>query len=424
VDDAVSKTDGVKQETATGNVCAAAEETNDRLIGTSRFLTPCLRLGLLFSTGIFMTKAIVLFSGGLDSLVTALALRRLGVEVLALNIVTPLHDVSQAAGSRAEEFGLPLCVRRVDESYADLIAHPRWGYGSAVNPCIDCRIAMLKIAKQVMQAEQAEGAASLRPAINGAASLRPAIKGAASLRPATFIATGEVVGQRPNSQKMHQLALIAREAGVTDCLVRPLSARALNPSKVESDGLLDRESLYGFTGRGRTGLMRLAEELGVRKLPQPASGCLLCEKNFVPRVRDVLRHNPAHCDGGTKPVNWHFEVLPFGRIVRIDPKAQCVVARNLNDCRNLVRLFERDDRPRAALFEPESFTGPAALLIGDNYDEHHERIAGGQVLRFSNPNRFEPDKAFVRFRDGVGDAARDERRQIFPDPNAARYKHW
>ena len=373
-----------------------------------------------------MSKAIVLFSGGLDSLVTALMLRRLGVEVLALNIVTPLHDVSQAARLRAEEFGLPFCECRVDESYADLIAHPRWGYGSAVNPCIDCRIAMLKIAKRVMQAEQADGAASLRPATKEAVSLRPATKEAASLRPATkeavslrpatFIATGEVVGQRPNSQKMHQLALIAREAGVTDCLVRPLSAKALNPSQVELDGLLDRESLHGFTGRGRTGLIRLAEELGVRELPQPASGCLLCEKNFAPRVRDVLRHNP-------KPTNWHFEVLPFGRVVRIDAKVQCVVARNLDDCRNLVRLFERGNRPRAALFEPDNFNGPAALLIGDDFDAHHEHIAGGQVLRFSNPNRYEPDNAFVRFRDAVGDIARDERRQIFVVPNATEYKH-
>ena len=340
-----------------------------------------------------MPKAIVLFSGGLDSLVTALMLRRLGVDVLALNIVTPLHDVSQAAMSRAEEFELPLCVRRVDESYADLIVNPRWGYGSAVNPCIDCRIAMLKIAKQVMQEEQAEGAVSLRPAM--------------------FVATGEVVGQRPNSQKMYQLMLIAREAGVTDCLVRPLSAKALNPSKVELDGLLDRESLYGFTGRGRTGLMRLAEELGVRELPQPASGCLLCEKNFAPRVRDVIRYNPH-------PTNWHFEVLPFGRVVRIDPKAQCVVARDLNDCRNLVRLFERNNHPRAALFEPDNFNGPAALLIGDHYDEHHEHIAGGQVLRFSNPNRYDPNNAIVRFRD----TDCDEKRQIFLDPNATQYKHW
>ena len=331
-----------------------------------------------------MPKAIVLFSGGLDSLVTALALRRLGVEVVALNIITPLHDVSQAAMSRAEGFGFSLRVRRVDESYADLITHPRWGYGSAVNPCIDCRIAMLKIARQIMQAEQAD-----------------------------FIATGEVVGQRPNSQKMHQLVLIAREAGVSDCLVRPLSARVLNPGKVERDGLLNREELFAFTGRGRSGLIQLAEELGVRELPQPASGCLLCEKTFAPRVRDVLRHNP-------KPGNWHFEVLPFGRVVRLDTKAQCVVARNHGDCSNLVHLFERCDRPRAALFEPDGFTGPAALLIGEDYDEHHECVAGGQVLRFSNPNRYEPDNAFVRFRD----ANRDERRRIFVDPNAARYKHY
>ncbi len=331
-----------------------------------------------------MTRAIVLFSGGLDSLVTALTLRRLGVEVVALNIVTPLHDVSQAAQARAIESGLPLIVRRVDESYADLIAHPRWGYGSAVNPCVDCRIAMLQIARRVMQEEQAD-----------------------------FIATGEVVGQRPNSQKTHQLALIAKESGVTDCLVRPLSARALNPSKVELSGLIDRERLHGFTGRGRTGLMQLAEELGVRDLPQPASGCLLCEKTFAPRVRDVLRYNQ-------NPTNWHLEVLPFGRVVRIDPRAQCVVARNLEECRALVRMFERDDRPRAALLEPENFFGPATLLIGDDYDEQNERIAGGQVLRFSNPNRYEADRAFVRFRD----TGCDEQRQIFPDPDAEQYRHY
>ena len=333
-----------------------------------------------------MAKAVVLFSSGLDSLVTALSLRRLGVEVLALNIVTPLHDVSPSAIARAEAFGLSLCVRHVDESYADVIAHPRWGYGSAVNPCIDCRVAMLKIARQVMHEEQAD-----------------------------FIATGEVVGQRPNSQKMHQLALIAKEAGVTDCLVRPLSARALNPSRVERDGLIDRERLHGFTGRGRKGLMQLAEELGVGEIPQPASGCLLCEKTFAPRVRDLLRHNP-------KPVNWHFEVLQFGRVVRIDPQTQCVVARNLDDCRHLVRLFERNDRPRAALLEPVNFNGPATLLIGDDYTAQHERIAGGQLLRFSNPSRYEADNVFVRFRDAVYNVIRDECQQIFPDPNAREYK--
>ena len=331
-----------------------------------------------------MPKAVILFSSGLDSLVTALSLRRLGIEVIALNIVTPLHDVSSSAIAHAETFGLPLLVRWVDKSYADLIAHPRWGYGSAVNPCIDCRVAMLKIARQVMQEENAD-----------------------------FIATGEVVGQRPNSQKMHQLALIAKEAGVTDCLVRPLSARAMTPSRVEWDGLLDREQLYAFTGRGRKGLMQLADELGVREIPQPASGCMLCEKTFAPRVRDLLRHNP-------KPTNWHFEVLQFGRVVRIDHNAQCVVARNIDDCRNLVRLFEQNDRPCAALLEPDNFTGPATLLIGDNFTEQHVRIAGGQLLRFSNPNRYEPNNAFVRFRD----ATRDERRQIFPDANAREYRQY
>ena len=331
-----------------------------------------------------MTKAIVLFSGGLDSLVTALTLRKLGVEVVALNIVTPLHNVSDEAQARADEFGLNLLVQNVDASYADLIVHPKWGYGSAVNPCVDCRVTMLKMAKQLMAEQNAD-----------------------------FIATGEVVGQRPNSQKMHQLALIAKEAEVVDCLVRPLSAQAMNPSKVERTGLLDREKLYHFTGRGRTGLMQVAEELGVTNFPQPASGCLLCEKNFAPRVRDVIKHNPH-------PTNWHFEVLPFGRVVRIDPMAQCIVARDFPECQKLVQLFERADRPRAALYEPDNFFGPAVLLIGEHYNEQHERIAGGQVLRFANPNRYDADNAIVRFRD----ATHDEQRQIFPDPDAGQYRHY
>ena len=333
---------------------------------------------------ISMTKAIVLFSGGLDSLVTALMLRKLGVEVVALNIVTPLHNVSDEAQSRANEFGLNLLVRNVDASYADLIVHPQWGYGSAVNPCLDCRVAMLKIAKQVMAEQNAD-----------------------------FIATGEVVGQRPNSQKMHQLNLIAREGGVADCLVRPLSAQALNPSKVELNGLLDRKQLHGFTGRGRAGLIQLAEELGVTEIPQPASGCLLCEKTFAPRVRDVIKHNPH-------PTNWHFEVLPFGRVVRIDPNAQCIVARDFPECQKLVQLFERADRPRAALYKPDNFFGPAVLLIGEHYNEQHEHIAGGQVLRFSNPSRYAADNAIVRFRDAIC----DEQRQIFPDPDAGQYRHY
>ena len=349
--------------------------------GLFRLLTAVPRIS-------FMPKAIVLFSGGLDSLVTALTLRRLDVEVILLNIVTPLHDVSQAAAVRAADLAMPLRVQPVDASYAEVIAHPKWGYGSAVNPCIDCRVAMLKIARQVMREEQAD-----------------------------FIATGEVAGQRPNSQKTHQLALIAKEAGVTDCLVRPLSARALSPSRVELDGRLDRGQLYALTGRGRRGILRLAEELGVQDIPQPASGCLLCEKTFAPRVRDVLRHN-------RKPTNWHFAVLPFGRVVRIDPLTQCVVARNFDDGQALVRLFERDARPPAALLEPDSFTGPATLLIGDDYETRHEEIAGGQLLRFSNPKRYDPDNAFVRFRDTTGPTGRDERRQIFPDPDAGQYKHF
>ena len=336
-----------------------------------------------------MPKAVVLFSGGLDSLLTMFTLRKLGIEVTALNIITPLHDVSEAACERAAKYGFPILLRRVGEHYADLIVHPKWGYGSSVNPCVDCRVEMFRIAKQVMKEIGAD-----------------------------FIATGEIAGQRPNSQNMHQLALIAREADVVDILVRPLSAKALYPTKVERDGLLDREQLYGHTGRGRVPLLQMAKEFGIDEIPQPASGCFLCEKTFAPRVWDLIRHTPH-------PTCWDFETLRYGRAIRIDENVdknvRAIVARQSEDCRRLVAMFERTDRLSCALLEPENFNGPALLLIG-NFDETHLQLAGSLLLRFTNATRFDPNNAFACVRTFQQNCLTDETRQIAPSAKAAIFR--
>lgn len=330
-----------------------------------------------------MPKAVVLFSGGLDSLVTLHFLRSLGVDVAPLNVVTPFHDVSEVARQRAEQYGFEFHVRRTGEEYPELVVSPKWGYGCALNPCIDCRVRMCQIAKDFMKEIGAD-----------------------------FVATGEIAGQRPNSQKQHQLALIARESGLDGYLVRPLSAQVLLPTKAETEGLLDREKLMKFCGRGRGKLIRLAQTFGIKDIPQPASGCLLCEKTFVPRVRDTIRHNP-------KPSSWDFEILRFGRVLRLDNEVHCLIARRLADCQGLAELFTRKDRSPCVLLEPENFNGPALLMVGP-MGNHHLSLAGALVLRFSKPDKFDPASALVRFRDD----RTDQVITIFPSEEADQFAYF
>ncbi len=333
-----------------------------------------------------MSKAIVLFSGGLDSLLTVRVLQRQGVEVVGLNIRTPFHNCSEHARSRAEQLGIPLRVRETDDSYLAMVAAPRFGYGKAVNPCIDCRVVMCQIAKQILDEENAD-----------------------------FVATGEVAGQRPNSQKQHQLALIARESGLDGRLVRPLSAKVLGPTMPENDGLLDREKLYAYTGRGRLQLIALARRLEVGKIPQPSTGCLLCEKSYAPRLIDLFRH----CDS---PRTWDIDVLAAGRQIRINPNVKCAMGRNEAHCLRLQELFERPDARDSVLLVPENFNGPTTLFVGTNPEaEDFEQLldlAGSLTLRFTNPEKYDPENAVFQVRYGSVRTLCQAR----PDPAAGDYR--
>jgi len=182
---------------------------------------------------------------------------------------------------------------------------------------------------------------------------------------ADFVATGELVGQRPSSQKMHQLALINRESGLEGRLVRPLSAGMLPPTVPESEGLLNREKLFSFTGRSRTNLIRLSRDLNVGPVPQPSTGCLLCEKTFAPRVFDLVKHEP-------NPTVWDVDVLSAGRQIRLNPDAKCVVARNLAQCERLEALYARSDANPAMLFIPANFNGPSAMYVNRRLSEKSE----------------------------------------------------
>lgn len=320
-------------------------------------------------------KCIVLFSGGLDSMLATKVLQRQDFEVVGLNFVTPFHDSSEDSRKRAEELGIELVVYHSDDAYLQLVAHPRWGYGKAVNPCIDCRIEMCRVAKKLMEE-----------------------------RGAAFVATGEIAGQRPNSQKQHQLNLIARASELDGLLLRPLSAGILEPTRVELDGTVDRSKLHRYTGRGRGRLIALAHRYGITKIPQPSTGCFLCEKSYAPRLLDLFKYEP-------NPTNWDADVLNAGRQFRLGPTVKCAMGRNEEHCDRLTALFERSDAKPSILFEPGNFFGPSILIVGPTLATGAEtcsaeefesflRFGGSMILRYTNPAKYENVEPTVRVRYG------------------------
>jgi hypothetical protein len=304
-----------------------------------------------------MPRAVALFSGGLDSALAVRILQEQGFEVEALNVRTVFECCQRRAAQGAAQLGARLTVLPVSDDYVELIRSPRYGYGKGVNPCIDCRIYMCKMAKRFMEEVGA-----------------------------CVVITGEVLGQRPMSQRRWQLEAIERTSGLDGRLLRPLSAKLLAPTVPEREGLIDREKLYDFNGRGRRRLIALSRQLGIREVPQPSTGCALTEVTFAPRVRDLMTFHP-------QATRWDFELLSVGRHLRFDAQTKVVAGRNAEENALLTGLFERADAAEAALLHPESFLGPDVLVVGKVTDEAIE-FAGALVLRFSR--RFDPEDAHVR----------------------------
>ena len=260
-----------------------------------------------------MVKAIALLSGGLDSTLAVKLILEQGIEVVCLNFVTPFCNCNRKDGCQSEakrvcsEFGLNLKVISLVDEYFEIVRNPKHGYGANMNPCLDCRILMLKKAKAYMEEIGA-----------------------------SFIITGEVLGQRPMSQRRDAMRIIERKAGVEEFILRPLSARHFDPTIPEIEGIIDRQRLLAFSGRSRKPQIALADEYGLKDYPCPAGGCLLTDPEFAKRMRDLITHKP---DFNINDV----QLLKIGRHFRLTPEAKLIVGRNQEENQRLSSLAQEHD---------------------------------------------------------------------------------
>lgn len=304
------------------------------------------------------TKALALLSGGLDSTLAVKLILDQGINVEAVNFSSPFclcRKGGCGALEVAKSLGIPLKTISVGEEYLAIVRRPRFGYGRNMNPCIDCRIFMLKKAKRYAKATGA-----------------------------SFIFTGEVVGQRPMSQRRQTLGLIEEEAGLKGKLLRPLSAKLLPKTEAEERNLVNREKLLDIEGRSRKKQIRLAEELNVNDFSCPAGGCLLTYREFANKLKDLFEHK-------TKVSLKDVQLLKIGRHFRYE-KNKIIIGRNETENKLLLQM----KMPNDYCFEVCDCGSPIALLQGSKTRRAIERTA--MLTAFYSDAK--QDSALVKFGKG------------------------
>ena len=267
-------------------------------------------------------KALALVSGGLDSLLAAKLIKDQGIEVIGVHFKIPFCKLD--IRKSLPDIGIKLLEFDLGVDFLSLISNPRYGFGSNMNPCIDCKILMFTKAKELLPELRAD-----------------------------FIVTGEVLGQRPMSQNKQALRLIKQRSGLEDLLLRPLSAQFFPPSLAERVGWVKREKLLNFNGRIRTPQMQLAKKLGISNYANPAGGCLLTDPCFSKRLEELLRHKELDLD--------NLALLKVGRHFRIEKNSRLVVGRDEGENRLLAQLAKSGDY----LFSPQKdLAGPTSLFRG------------------------------------------------------------
>lgn len=293
-------------------------------------------------------KAFSLLSGGLDSILATRLIMDQGIEVVGLHFITPFFGY-QYKGQEVEQvekwqrlYGISARIIDVSEEYIQILRHPRYGFGRNFNPCIDCKIFIFSKAKKIMEAEGGD-----------------------------FLISGEVLGQRPMSQRRDALRIVERDSGTEGILLRPLCAKNLKPTQPELMGLVDREKLLALSGRSRKPQLKLAAEMGIRNFPTPAGGCYLTDPVLAKRLQRYFATNAEIS------IN-DLILLMVGRHFRLSGGAQLVVGRREGENEKLLNLRQEGD----LVLKLQGIPGPIGLLRGE-IGEKDLYLAAAILARYS-----------------------------------------
>lgn len=287
-------------------------------------------------------RGLGLMSGGLDSMLAVRVLMDQDIEMMGITFQTPFFG-AEGGQKAARQLGIPLRATDIGGIHLEMLKNPKYGYGSQMNPCIDCHALMLKTAGGIMDAEGFD-----------------------------FLATGEVLGQRPMSQRKDALRAVDKLSGYGGYILRPLSAKLLWETVPEELGKVDRQRLLDMHGRSRKPQMALAAHYGIEEYPSPGGGCILTKAGFADRLRDLLATQ--------EEVGLHdVELLKCGRHLRLPSGRRLVVGRIHADNLKLQELAREED----LLLRVEGVPGPTGLMAA-RVSEHEVELAAKIVAAYSD----------------------------------------
>ncbi len=285
-------------------------------------------------------KAISLFSGGLDSVLVVLFMRKLGYEVIPVFFDTPFFSLSKAQESAAQA-GIEIEVMDISGIHLNMVKNPKYGYGKTMNPCIDCHALMFKCAGEALTKYDAD-----------------------------FVISGEVLGQRPMSQNRNSLNAVAKTSGIKDLIVRPLSQKLLDDTKPIREGWVIKEEMLDIQGRTRKRQMELAVEYGLENYQTPAGGCLLTDESFSRSLKDLLVHNQMN--------DYQIRFITLGRNFRLSEKTKLIIGRTQEENERLSKIISNE-----LLLKVADVPGPIAVTISDNINVNQEEVeTAARILLF------------------------------------------
>ncbi|OFI06187.1 tRNA-specific 2-thiouridylase MnmA [Clostridium acetireducens DSM 10703] len=288
-----------------------------------------------------MTKALAMISGGLDSTLAAKLIKNQGIDVIGICFKSYFFGAENAKRA-AEQIEIPIKIVDFSKEHLNMVKNPKHGFGKNMNPCIDCHAMMMNYTGKLLEKYKAD-----------------------------FIITGEVLNQRPMSQNKASLNLVKKESGFSDKILRPLCAKNLLPTKMELEGLVDREKLLGISGRGRKVQMELAEKWNIKEYPSPAGGCKLTEPSYSKRLKDLLEHNE-------NPSDKDIYLLRYGRHFRISDNAKIISTRTEKEAKEIKEYLDSKN----LIFFAVDFNGSMCIITGKPLMEDIE-FAGSITARYS-----------------------------------------